>query len=318
MNNLYDNILSNIFFNDNYHLNRSIYFKFIHGIRKQKYNNILTYLNNRYDNSESLKETLYRIKNKIEIRPICKECRNKVNFIGKGEKLFATFCSNTCSGKNIETIKKKQISDRLKNNGELGWVLSNKSEKKKQHRIETFYKKYGSVKEGLNLEKVKNTCYNRYGVNSPMNVDEFKQKRYKSLKKNFTYGTSKQEQKLYEMFLSKFDENDIITQYSSNEYPFSCDFYIKSLNMYIEYNGSHFHMGKPYNKSKENEIILNELHHKSELIKLKHNKTKTQYDVMIYVWTDLDVRKRETARINNLNFVELWNLKEAEEFINNL
>jgi len=65
-------------------------------------------------------------------------------------------------------------------------------------------------------------------------------------------------------------------------------------------------------------MILNELRHKSKLIKLKYNKTKTQYDVMIYVWTDLDVRKRETAQINNLNFVELWNLKEAEEFINNL
>ena len=318
MNKLYDNILSKIFFNDNYHLNRSVYLKFRHGIRKNKYNSIKNYLNNRYNDSLSIKETLYRIKNNIEIRPICKECNKPVKFVGKGEKIFATFCSNRCSGKNIETIKKKQEGDRLKNNGELGWVLSNKSEEKKQHRLETFYKKYGSVRAGLNLEQVKKTCKDRYGVNSPMNVDEFKQKRYKSLKENITYGTSKQEQKVYDLLSSKFDVNDIITQYSSNEYPFSCDFYIKSLNMYIEYNGSHFHMGKPFNNTENDILILNELKHKSEIIKTKYNKEKTQYDVMIYVWSELDVRKRKTAKINNLNFVELWNLKEAEEFINNL
>ena len=36
---------------------------------------------------------------------------------------------------------------------------------------------------------------------------------------------------------------------------------------------------------------------------------------MIYVWTDLDVRKRNIAKQNNLNFIEFWNLTDVNKFI---
>ena len=39
---------------------------------------------------------------------------------------------------------------------------------------------------------------------------------------------------------------------------------------------------------------------------------------MIEGWTISDVNKRETAKRNDLNFHEFWNLNNAKEFINNL
>ncbi len=52
----------------------------INAFLSKKYKNfdidddICRYLKNRFKDSESLKETLYRIKNNIEIRPVCKTC----------------------------------------------------------------------------------------------------------------------------------------------------------------------------------------------------------------------------------------------------
>ena len=37
---------------------------------------------------------------------------------------------------------------------------------------------------------------------------------------------------------------------------------------------------------------------------------------MIYVWTDLDVRKRNIAKENNLNYIEFWNIEELKNWLN--
>lgn len=39
---------------------------------------------------------------------------------------------------------------------------------------------------------------------------------------------------------------------------------------------------------------------------------------MIEGWTISDVKKRETAKNNKLNFHEFWNLEDAKQFINSL
>ena len=44
-------------------------------------------------------------------------------------------------------------------------------------------------------------------------------------------------------------------------------------------------------------------------------KTSIYYKNAIKVWTDLDIRKREIARQNNINFVEFWNIEEVIEWL---
>lgn len=57
--------------------------------------NIEQYLTNRYIDSESIVETIYRIWKNIEIRPVCKYCGNYIRFVpGSG---FRECCSVSCS-----------------------------------------------------------------------------------------------------------------------------------------------------------------------------------------------------------------------------
>ena len=53
-----------------------------------------------------------------------------------------------------------------------------------------------------------------------------------------------------------------------------------------------------------------------------YNKEKAKnsdfYKCAIKTWTIYDVNKRETAKRNNLNFKEVWSLKEGKEFIDDL
>lgn len=82
---------------------------------------VKNYLLSRYDDSESIVETIYRIKNNIEVRPVCKVCGKKVAYIGT--KGYRDTCSISCAKKYIKPIN--AISDKfvilndLVNGGEL-------------------------------------------------------------------------------------------------------------------------------------------------------------------------------------------------------
>lgn len=311
----YDKILTNIFFDDDWHLNQSYLNKYKRHYKKQtKYKNIINYINNRYNDSLSFKETIYRMRHRCEIRPTCKTCGNKVVFIGKGNKLFRDFCCNKCSGINKDTIRKKQETDKQKHNGKLGWNIN--TPEKIQSRKDALIKKYGSwVDACKEIEKLhKEGVRKKYGVNSVMEIDEFKIKRNNTLKQKFIYNHSNIEDEAYNIIKQKF--NNVIRQYTSKQYPWACDFYIIDLDLYIECHFSHFHHFRKYIGNDKDLKEIEILNNKSKEIKLKTGINKTQYDVIIYTWSDLDVRKRNKAKENDLNFLEFYTLNELKEWIN--
>ena len=331
----YDKILSNIFLLDNWHFNKLNVSKYKTARRlKNKYQNIVQYIENRYNDSESFKETIYRMFNNIEIRPVCKTCGNKVDFIGKGNVIFRKYCSNSCSAISEETKQRKQESDKLKHGGKLGWNIC--TEQKIQNRKKTFIERYGSTSYN-NSEKRKQTCLDKYGVSNIMFVKEFKEKRNNTLRERFNETNlllipesqekrnktikelrktikSKEEDKAFEILSSQF--SDIIRQYSSDKYPWLCDFYIVNEDLYIECHFSHFHYSKPFEGTENDYNEIKKLKYKSEQIKKIRNVKKTQYDMIIYTWSDLDVRKRNTAQSNNLNYKEFYSLDELKKWIN--
>ena len=65
---------------------------------------IKNYLDNRFSDSLSYIETIYRIKHNIEIRPTCHECGRPVNF-NTYSTGFRNFCSTKCARKNKENRK---------------------------------------------------------------------------------------------------------------------------------------------------------------------------------------------------------------------
>ena len=137
-----------------------------------KYNkDIYEYLVNRYDDSDSLKETLYRIYNGIEEHPKCPTCGKPLIFKG----IFFKFCSNICAQSSDE-IKQKIKQTCLEKYGVDNYA---KSKEGKEKVKQTCLKKYGveySWQSNECKQKIKQTCLEKYGVDSPLKSKEIRNK----------------------------------------------------------------------------------------------------------------------------------------------
>lgn len=156
------------------------------------------------------------------------------------------------------------------------------------------------------LPSTKETMIKKYGVPYAMQSEELKRKQHVSTKNNGNCNTSKFEEYVYEQLINKFGNDNIIRQYYSDVYPFNCDFYIKSLNIYIEIQGSQFHHFHPFNENNIDDI--------NELNRLKQKNTP-QYKSIIKVWTITDPLKRKIAKDNNLNFYEFYTKQEFDNWL---
>jgi len=90
-------------------------------------------------------------------------------------------------------------------------------------------------------------------------------------------------------------------------YPFCCDFYIKSTDTYIEYNGNWTHGKEPYDPSNEaHQLLVEKWKQKDEESNRTKSGKKSYYSYAIKYWTISDPLKRKTAHKNGLNFIEIW------------
>lgn len=304
----YDKILLKILITDKDRINSCQMLKIINN----KYPNIKTYLTNRYCDSESLQESLNRIKYNIDIRPVCKICGGKVKYIGKN--IFRNFCSYKCLGNGTNNRRKQTCLEKYG----ASTLLKNKEVKEKIKQ--TCLEKYGVPNAGgskQSLEKIKQTCLEKYGVKTFCKSEEYlKQKDkiinkiYYSRKKNGTLNTSKLEEELYLYIKDRFPS--VKRQYKDEKrYPFYCDFYIPELDYFIELNGIWTHGKHPYDfNSVEDQLILKEW--KSKV------KNHPFYNNAIETWTKRDVGKRNKAKQNNLNYKEVWSVNEGKKFIDKI
>ena len=181
-----------------------------------------------------------------------------------------------------------------------------------------------------NRPKAENTCLIRYNnktfLGSKNHLDLYKNpefvknvqyKKYQTRKKNNSFNDSDPEDKCYLRLLTKFP--DAIHHYSTdNRYPFECDYYIPSLDLFIECHFSQFHQGRHFNiNSKYDWIKLLCLELNALRINKSENNRKNQYENMIYTWADLDVRKLEALKKNNLNYKIFYLEKEFNKWMEN-
>ena len=333
MNN-YDHLISKVFFKNNQLYNK--YFKrfFKDPIKyKDKYQNIKEYLSNRYIDSKDIRETLYRIYRNIEIRPICKTCGKelKLQIVNKKNQVFPTYCSILCEMKDPEVMKKHNQSC-FKKYGSI-----NNSQKTKQTCLEKYgvkagfnngkerktkLEKYGS-ETYVNPNKAKETCLKKYGVTSPLCLEKTRinrksikslEKEYNTKRENNTFNTSTPEEQSYELLKEKYP--DVVRQYRSYLYPFNCDFYIPSLDLYIECHYSQFHCKHQFDSTNKNYLLyLEELKEKANKSERHKIGKESQYDRIIYVWTDLDIRKFNIPKENNLNYKAFYNINNLAEWL---
>ena len=140
---------------------------------RRKFPNILSYLNKRYHDSFSLKETLIRMKYHIDVHPKCPVCGNFTKFYGSKKLMFANHCSNKCTQLDDETkIKFKQTC--LK---KYGVDSPMKSSKIKEKSKQTCLEKYGveNISQFFETkEKYKQTCLEKYNVDNPFKLEKTK------------------------------------------------------------------------------------------------------------------------------------------------
>ena len=157
--------------------------------------------------------------------------------------------------------------------------------------------------------------YYKHLLSYILSSEEVQKKTYNTKLKNHSFNISYQEDVCFDLLKEKY--SDCIRQYKSDLYPYNCDFYIPSLDLYIEYNGSHYHHYHPFDINDDNDINeLNRLKEKAENSNAHKNGKKSQYDNIIYTWTILDSKNRNIAQQNNLNYIEFWNINEVKEWIN--
>ena len=154
-------------------------------------------------------------------------------------------------------------------------------------------------------EKKKQTFLEKYGVENPSFRKEIIDKIHNTKKKNHTFNTSKLEEQIYELLKLKFKE--VKRQYNEERYPYRCDFYIPEEDLFIEIQGNFTHGKEPYIGTKE----------QKKKVKLWESKNTEYYNNAINVWTIRDPLKRKTAKLNNLNWMEFFNIDEFMGWYNN-
>ena len=154
-------------------------------------------------------------------------------------------------------------------------------------------------------EKIKQTNIQRYGVDNPLKNKEIWKK---SQDNRQISSKSKLENNFLNYLKLKYEPDDIITQYKSKEYPYYCDFYIKSINLYIEIQGHWTHNDHPFDINNLNDQLIMDIWRTKSL-------SDKYYKNALNTWTIKDVEKRNTAIQNNLNYLEIFGKTDLNKCI---
>ena len=133
---------------------------------------------------------------------------------------------------------------------------------------------------------------------------EINHKIYLTKKKNHSFKASKTENLCYEQLLKVY--SDAKHGYESIQYPFVCDLYIPSKDLYIELHFHWTHGGHQYNEQKDS----------IKLAKwIEKSKTSEYFKNAIHTWTVRDVHKLEVAKQNNVNLLVFYNKSDFDAWL---
>ena len=218
--------------------------------------------------------------------------------------------------------KLKQTIDKRKENSLLKYGVESPVQTKevKKKIKDTKKKKYGDNDPSLiGSVEFYERMIKKYGCKSYSQTNEFKKlfndkefvskqvdKRIETMRNNNSLGNkSKDEDIIYNKLIKLY--GNVIRQYKSDLYPYHCDYYIPEKDLYIEYNGHWTHGFEPYIGTKEQQ----------DKVKLWESKNTKYYNQAIYVWTELDVKKRNILKNNNINGIIFYNMDEFNRWYDN-
>lgn len=218
----------------------------------------------------------------------CK-CGNPVHFIDF-KKGYRQYCSKNCPSVieyNKSTLQNAQIISRRKESREKAVNTT-----KKKHN--------GNFWSDEQLKRIQENIVKNRKIINKKNKAKIKEciEEFKSLSgKGISGCSSKVEIDFYKYLINTFSFENVDPQHYDDQYPYSCDFFIPGLNLYIEIQGSWTHGKHPFNPDDKKD---------NEKLNYWKSKDNEYYNNAIYTWTDLDVRKRVCARDNHLNYLEIF------------
>lgn len=157
-------------------------------------------------------------------------------------------------------------------------------------------------------EKTRATCVEKYGVVSAMKLQSTIDKVGETKRLNGTWSTSKPEERMYAILCDVFGQDDINRHYKEFRYPWHCDFYVKSLDLFIELNATWLHGGYWFDSSNPDDLA------KLQMWESKVRDGKVFYNAAIDVWCVRDVVKHDMALQNKLNYLVFWK-NDLSDFI---
>lgn len=178
----------------------------------------------------------------------------------------------------------------------------------------TCIEKYGAISPIQNAEIAKKSSKNRqktmmlkYGAANSVEVSEIRNKIFDARTKNNTVNTSKPEELLYELLCEKFGKENILRNKIIDErYPYHVDFYVKSLDLFIELNGDKCHNNHWFDPNNERDVQIVKSWEENMIRLEKQNNKKSKYRKYINTWTITDVDKRQKARNNKIHYLVFW------------
>lgn len=176
-----------------------------------------------------------------------------------------------------------------------------------------YSKRHTPVSDQKRYEHAQET-WRAQGYENPMQNPDVVARHIDTRRQNGSFSrTSRVAQETYKVLVNHFGVDDVVCEYRDKKrYPFHCDFYIRSLDAFIEVNsywGHNSHWFDP-----DNVDDVHELEKWQRRLELGH----TNYKTAIQVWTDYDVRKREYARRYGLCYIVFWtdNVRDVVAWIN--
>lgn len=180
--------------------------------------------------------------------------------------------------------------------------------------------KYGN-ENYVNAKKIVETMQERYGVSCSFQIPEVRskidhEKIIETKRKKHNLNSSKQEDRLFLILIEMFSVEDVIRNYRDERYRnpknnrrYLCDFYVISLDLFVELQGHYTHGKHPFDENNEEDVELKKKYEG------KISENKPSYKKIIDVWTEADVIKREVATKNGLNYLEIFGTEFTNETV---
>ena len=233
----------------------------------------------------------------------CKLCSKPTKFI---KFKYNKYCCIDCERHDGRARNGKKATETNRKNGVYTKV--NREFVKRQIDSGIFYK---TRKKAVETMKRNNTykIISEKAQKTMKQNDTYKlitKKRISTMKRNKTLNSSKAENRCYDFLNNLYN---VQRNYTSELYPFDCDFYIESLDLYIECNFHWTHGYHWFDPTNEDDI------NKLNLWKEK-SVTSDYYKKAIETWTIRDINKKTIAENNKINYLVFWNESEFYNYFN--